>query len=127
MVFKAWFPLNVSVFTTNRSCLLVQKLLRFSGFHRQLSSGLLRGVLYLNVCNSRSASGIELKITTFGKSLLQFFCFELSSFFRRTENLFVTCVIGSLRSQSQHISAQALQKFNLCNFAASTQAFIVKA
>ena len=36
---KAWFPLNVSVLATNQSCLLVQTLLRFAGFHRQPSLG----------------------------------------------------------------------------------------
>ena len=34
---KAWFPLNVSVLATNQSCLLMQTLLRFAGFHKQPS------------------------------------------------------------------------------------------
>ena len=55
---KAWFPSNVSVIATNRSCLLARTLLRFAGFHRQPSSGLLRGLLYLEACESRSASGV---------------------------------------------------------------------
>ena len=57
---KAWFPLNVSVLATIQSCFLVRTLLRLAGFHRQPSSGLLRGLLYLEVCKSRSASSIGL-------------------------------------------------------------------
>ena len=52
--FYAWFPLNVSVIATNQSCLLA----RFAGFYRQPSFGLLRGLLYLEACKSRSASDI---------------------------------------------------------------------
>ena len=37
----------------------------------------------------------------------------------------MSCVIGS--HGSQHIAAQASQKFNMCDFVASTQAFFVKA
>ena len=70
LVTWAWFPLNVSVLATNRSCLLVRTLLHFAGFHRQPSLGLLRGLLYLELCESRSVSSIELKVTTFRKSLL---------------------------------------------------------
>ena len=54
----AWFPLTASVIETNRSCLLARTLLRFACFHRQPSSGLLRDLLYLEACKSRSASGI---------------------------------------------------------------------
>ena len=54
----AWFPLNVSVIATNWSCLLARTLLRFAGFHKQPSFGLLRGLLYLEACKSRSASSI---------------------------------------------------------------------
>ena len=49
---KAWFPLNVSVIATNRSCLLARTLLGFAGF------GLLQGLLYLEACKPRSAFGI---------------------------------------------------------------------
>ena len=59
----------------------MRTLLRFAGFHRQPSSGLLRGLLYLEVCKSRSASGIELEITTFRKSLLYFFVLSFVHFF----------------------------------------------
>ena len=59
--YKAWFPLNGSVLSTNRSCLLVRTLLCFAGFHRQPSLGLLQGLLYLEVCKSRSAFYIELE------------------------------------------------------------------
>ena len=64
---------------------------------------------------------------TFRKSLLYFFVLSFALFFRRAENLFLSCVIGSHRSQSQHIAAQASQKFNMCDFVASTHAFIAKA
>ena len=40
---------------------------------------------------------------------------------------FVSCVVGFYRSQSQHIAAQASQKFNMCDFVASSQAFVAKA
>ena len=106
----------------------MQTLLRFAGFQRQPFAGFLRGILYLEVCKLCSASSIELEITTFRKSLLYFFVlFELCSFFRRTENLFVSYVIGPYRSQSQHIATQASQKFNMFDFVASMQAFIAKA
>ena len=62
---KTWFLLNVSVLASNRSSLLVRTLLRFARFHRHPSLDLLRGLLYLEVCKSRSASSIELGITTF--------------------------------------------------------------
>ena len=39
----------------------------------------------------------------------------------------MSCVISSRRSQSQHIAAEASQKFNMCDFFASTQAFVAKA
>ena len=55
---KGRFPLNVSVIATNRSCLLARTPLRFASFHKQPSFGLLRGLLYLEACKSRSASGI---------------------------------------------------------------------
>ena len=104
----------------------MQTLLHYAGFRSQPSSGLLRCFLYLEVCKTRSASGIELGTTTFWKLLL-YFLFWALLFFRRTENLFVTCAIGSHRSQSQNIAAQASQKCNTCDCAASTQAFIAKA
>ena len=74
----------------------------------------------MEVCKSHSASGIELKIYDYPKVVVLFFCFELCSFF-------FSQVRKSCTHRSQHIAAQALQKFNRCDFAASTQAFIVKA
>ena len=56
----------------------------FAVFHRQSSLGLLQRLLYLEVCESRSASGIELKITTFRKSLL---CFSFCATLLRTRRL----------------------------------------
>ena len=79
----------------------------FAGFHRPPLLGFLRDILYMKVCKSSSESGIKLEITTFRKQLLIFFVFSLAHFFQKTENFFVTCVIGSYRSQSQHIAAQA--------------------
>ena len=108
LALKAWFPLNVSVIATNRSCLLARTLLRFAGFHRHLSVGTLRGLLYLEACKSRSASGISSEISTFRKSSL-FFLFLALLFFFGGQNIFFPCVVGFYRSQSQHIAAQASQ------------------
>ena len=108
-------------------CSCVRTLVHFAGFYRQPLSGLLRGFLCLEVCISRSASGIELKITTFRKSLLYLFVLSFALFSRKTENIFAFWVIGSDRSQSQHIAAQALQKLKMCDFFASSHAFIAKA
>ena len=121
-VYETWFPFNVSVIATNRSCLLAQTLLRFAGFHKQPSFGLLRGLLYLEACKSLSASGIYLEITTFRKSSLFFvFSFALNrkSFFLRFWFLQVTV--------TAYIAAQASQKSNTFEFVASSQAFIAKA
>ena len=98
-----WLPLNVSVLATNRNCLLVQTILRLAGFHRQPSLGLLRGLLYSEVCKSRSASGIELEITTFRKSLL-YFLFLCLLFFFGGQKIFFVChkFIGHSHSISQH-------------------------
>ena len=83
---------------TNRSCLLVQALLHFAGFHKQPSLG-------KEVCGSRSTSSIELEITIFGKPLL-YFLFLASLFFFGGQKIFVSCIIGSHRSQSEYIAAQ---------------------
>ena len=81
----------------------MRTLLRFfAGFHRQPLSGLLQGLLYLEVGKSRSASSIELEI-----SRRYSFCYQLCSFF---------C---DLRFR--------FPQFNMCDFVASTQAFIAKA
>ena len=39
----------------------------------------------------------------------------------------MSCVAGFYRSQSQHIAAQASQKLNMCDYVASSQAFVGKA
>ena len=75
---------------TYRSCLLMQKLLRFAGFHRQPSLSLLRGLLYLKVCKSK---------------VVDIFCFQLCLFCGGQKIIFVPCIIHSHRSQ--HIMAQA--------------------
>ena len=77
------FSFNVSVLATNRSCLLVLMLLRFAGFHRQPLSGLLRGLLYLEVRESRSASGIELKKHDIPKVVVIYFVLRFALFFGR--------------------------------------------
>ena len=50
------------------------------GNHRQVYYE--RGLLCLKVCKLRSASGIELEIMTFRKSLLRFFVLSIALFFR---------------------------------------------
>ena len=107
LALKAWFPLNVSVIATNRSCLLARTLLRFAGFHRHLSVGTLRGLLYLEACKSRSASGISSEISTFRKSSLFFLFLALLFFFGGQKIFVVSCMVGFYRSQ--HIAAQASQ------------------
>ena len=84
---------------TNQSCLLVRTLLHFAGFHRQPLLGLLRGLLYLEVCESCSASSIELKIITFGKLLL-FFVFNLASFFSKNRKSFLCPALSVPKSHS---------------------------
>ena len=72
--------------------------------------------------------------------LFYIFCFELCFFFRSTKNIFVTCVIGSLHRRSDILrlwfpqvtvtayrGAVLSQKFNMCDFVASTQVFNEKA
>ena len=105
----AWFPLHVSVIATNQSFLLARTLLRFAGFHKQPSFGLLRGRLYFEACKSRSASGIQSEITTFQKSSLFILLLALLFFFGGQKIFVVSCVVGFYRSQSQHIAAQASQ------------------
>ena len=53
---KAWFPLNVSVLATDRSCLLARTSLRCPGFHRQASQGLLRGLSHQRYVNRAAHS-----------------------------------------------------------------------
>ena len=94
------------------------------GNHRQVYCEVF---LRLEACKSCSVSGIELELMTFRKSLLYFFVLSFDLLFRKTENLFVSCVIGSHRWQSPHIVAQTWQKFNMLDFFASTQGFNAKA
>ena len=127
MRYKAWFQLNVSVIATNRSYLLARTLLHFASFHKQSSFGLLRGLLYLEACKSRSASGIESEITTFRKSSLFFQLLALLFFFGGQKIFFISRIVSFYRSQSQNIATQASQKSNMCNFVARSQAFVAKA
>ena len=100
----------------------MRKLLRFAGFHRQPSLGLLWGLLYLEVCKLRSASGIELEITTFRKLLLYYFCFEHCSFFSEDRKSFF-CPVLSVPTGHGHSTS----RHNMCDFVGSTQSFIAKA
>ena len=78
---KPGFLLNVSVIATNRSCLLMRILFGFAGFHSQPSSGLLRCLLYLEACKSRSASGMYLiRNNDFPKVVVIFFVFSFALF-----------------------------------------------
>ena len=109
-------------------CSCVRTLVHFAGFYRQPLSGLLRGFLCLEVCISRSASGIELKITTFRKSLLYFFCFELCSFFHGRQEIFLHSALLVSTDHSHSISRHRPCKSSTCvNFFASSHAFIAKA
>ena len=63
----------------------------------------------------------------FPKAVVVFYVFSFALFFGGQKIFFVSCVVGFYRSQSQRIAAQASQKFNMCDFVASSQAFAVKA
>ena len=101
-------------------------LLLFAGFHRQSSSGLLRGLLHLGLCKSHSASGIELEITTFRKLWLYFFYFEFCSFFG--QKIFLWPALSVATGRTHSISRHRPRKSSTCcDFVASTQAFVAKA
>ena len=107
---KAWFPLNVSMLATNRSCLLVRTFLCFAGFHRQQSLGLLKGLLFLEVCKSRSPSGIEPEVTTFQKSLLDLLFWALPYFFAKQKIFLFPALLvstGHSHSTSRHRSRKS--------------------
>ena len=121
------FSLNVSVLAKNQSCLLVRTFLHFAGFHKQPSLGLLRGLLYLDweVCKPHSAPGIRLEITTFQKSLLYFLFFSFALFQEDKKSLL--CPISHTHSIQRHKPNISYQRFNVRDFVASPQAFVVKA
>ena len=81
--------------------------------------------------NRRSASGIQSEITTFRKSSLFFFCFLLCSLFSedRKSSLFLALLVSIDHSHSTplHRPRKPLQKFNMCDFVASSQAFVANA
>ena len=108
----------------------MQTILHFASFHRQPSLGLLRGLLYLEVYKSRSASGIEPETTTFRKPLL-YFLFLALLFFPEDRKSFLcpalSVPIGHSHNISRHKPRIPSQKINMCDFVASTQAFVVKA
>ena len=127
---KAWFPLNVLMIATNRSCLLTRTLLRFAGFHRQPSFGLLRGLWYMEACKSRSASGVWSEITTFRNSLLWFLILALLFFSEDGKSFLFLALLVSIdhsHSISRHRPRKPSQKFNMCDFVATSQAFVAKA
>ena len=108
---------------TNRSCLLARTLLRFAGFYKQPSFGVLRGLLCLEAYKLHIAFVIQSEITTFRKSSL-FFVFGFALFFQSTENIFFLALLVSIdhsHSISQH---KPSQKFNMCDFVVSSQAFV---
>ena len=76
------------------------------GNHRQVYYE--RGLLCLKVCKLRSASGIELEIMTFRKSLLRFFVLSIALFFRG-QKIFryrfpqVTAYRGTGLAKVQHV------------------------
>ena len=90
-----------------------KSLLRFAGFHKQPSFGLLRG------------------FWDFQKSSLFFLVFGFARFFQKTENIFcfLRCgfSIDLSHSISRHRPLKPSQKFNMCDFVASSQAFAAKA
>ena len=118
-VYETWFPFNVSVIATNRSCLLAQTLLRFAGFHKQPSFGLLRGLLYWEACKSLS---IDLKITTFRKSSV-FFVFSIA---RNRKSFFFALLVSIGHSHSIHRGA-GLAKVQHVRLCCESQAFVAKA
>ena len=84
----------------------------FIGNHR-----LLRSIVYLEVYESRCASGTELQITTFRKSLL-YFLFLALLFFPEDRKSFLcpasSVSIGHSHSISRHKPRIPSQKFNMC-------------
>ena len=100
---------------TNRSCLLARTLLCFPGFHRQPSFGLLRGLLYLEAC----------------KAVVIVFVFSFALFFSEDRKYFLFLAllvsIDHSRSISRHRPRKPSQKFNTCDFVATSQAFVGKA
>ena len=87
--------------------------MRFAGFYRQPSSGLLRGLLYLEVCKSHSASGIELEIISFRKSLLCIFDLSFALFFGG-QKTFLCPVLSVPTCYSHSISRHRPRKSSTC-------------
>ena len=97
-----------------------------SGFHRQQSLGLLRGLLYLEVCKTRSASGIESEITTFRKSLFDIFVLSCALFFSEDrKSLFHAISVPTCHSHS--ISRHRPRKSSTCATLLRARRLIAKA
>ena len=69
------------------------------GNHRKFYCEVFCICRYVNIINNDSPTVVVIKF------LVPWFC----SFFRKTENIFVSCVLGFHRSQSQRIAAQTSQ------------------
>ena len=82
------------------------------------------------VMKSRRLSSISLEIMTFRKSLLYFLILALLSFFRR-QKIFLCPALLVLTGHNHAISwprpRKPSQKLSMCNFVASSEAFVAKA
>ena len=82
--------------------------------------------MYSEVCKSSSEYGVELQITIFQRSLLNFFVLSFALFLEDRKYFLCSVLLVSI-GRSQHIAAQTSKKFNMRYFVASTQAFIARA
>ena len=80
----------------------------------------------MEACKLRIASGIQSEITTFRKSSL-FFCFWLCSFFSKDRKSFYLALLVSIDHSHSISRHKPSRKLNMCDFVASSQAFVAKA
>ena len=123
LALKAWFPLNVSVIATNRSCLLARTLLRFAGFHIDNHRLVYCKVFCIWRHVNRVAHPVFHQKYRLSESRRYSFCFWLCSFFSEYRKYFFSCVVGFYRPQSQHIAAQALAKVQHVRFCCDLAGF----
>ena len=120
----------VSVLATNRSCLLVRTLLRSAGFHRQPSKVLLWGLLHSDVCKSQKCIRYSVINNDFPKVVVRKLFFGFALFFRKTKDIFLypafSVSMGCSHSASRHKPCNPSKRSNMCDFDASTQAFVAK-
>ena len=91
---KAWYPLNVSVLATDRSCLLARTSLRWAGFHRQASQGLLRGLLDQRYVNRAAHSAFITNNDV--PRVVVIFVLALLFFFGGQKFFFVSCILSEI-------------------------------